>query len=61
MKAHYNLGLACLVGKQRDCALQQYNVLKMSDSSLAESLFSEIFSGKIVNAGVDSKTAAARH
>lgn len=47
--AHFNLGITCLAEQQRDCALQQYNSLKMMDSSMAQSLFSEMFRERVLD------------
>lgn len=46
----YNLGMVCLARKNRDCALSQYNYLKIMGHSLAKSLFRAVFRGKIVDA-----------
>jgi tetratricopeptide (TPR) repeat protein len=56
LNARFSLGLSCLAQRQRDCALEQYNVLKMSDSSLADSLFSQIFRGRILQVSPDQDT-----
>ncbi len=47
--ARFNLGITCYVERRRDCALQQYNYLKIIDSSLADKLFRHLFSGRILD------------
>ena len=46
----YNLGMVCLARKDRDCALSQYNYLKIMGHSLAKPLFRAVFREKIVDA-----------
>ncbi|MDP6772192.1 MAG: tetratricopeptide repeat protein [Anaerolineales bacterium] len=41
--AHYWLGLSCLVLNDRECALEQYKILKELDSELANTLFDCIY------------------
>lgn len=50
IEAHYNLGVTCLSQGRHDCALQQYNQLKILDSPLADKLFSQLFRGRILDA-----------
>ena len=40
--AHYNLGLAYIWSKDRDSALEQYEILKKLDTEKANELFDEI-------------------
>jgi tetratricopeptide (TPR) repeat protein len=40
--ARYNLGLVCLARKKRNCALTQYNYLKIMGHSLAATLFTTL-------------------
>jgi Flp pilus assembly protein TadD len=46
--ALFNLGMVCLARKNRDCALSQYNRLKMTDSPLAKTLFTSLSEGRVV-------------
>ena len=39
--ARFKLGVACLARRNRDCALSEYNRLKMSDDELAKRLFQQ--------------------
>lgn len=48
--AQYNLGLVHLLIKDRDGALEQFNVLKTLDSQTANRLYAEIYRGKVVHA-----------
>lgn len=48
--AKFNLGIVCLARGNRDCALSQYNQLKMMDHSLAKTLFNTIFRNRVVDA-----------
>jgi tetratricopeptide (TPR) repeat protein len=48
--AQFNLGIVCLARRNRDCALSQYNRLKMMDDSLAKTLFTTIFRDRVVDA-----------
>ena len=48
--AHFNLGIVCLARRDRDCALSQYNRLKMINDSFAKTLFSKIFRHRVVDA-----------
>ena len=52
--ARYNLGIVCLARRNRDCALSQYNRLKMMDHSLANTLFTTMFRDRIVDASKDN-------
>ena len=40
--ARFNLGVVCLARQNRDCALTQYNYLKILEHSLAKTLFTSI-------------------
>ena len=51
----FNLALVCLARKDRECALSQYNSLKMLDDSLAGSLFSTIYQNKVVDVSRNNK------
>ena len=46
---HYNLGIVCLLQKNRDCALEQYNYLRMRTDPLATTLFNGIHSDKVID------------
>jgi tetratricopeptide (TPR) repeat protein len=48
--ARFNLGLVCLARRKRDCALTQYNYLKIKGHTLAGSLFTSIFRGRVIDA-----------
>jgi tetratricopeptide (TPR) repeat protein len=48
--AHYNLAVTCLQRRMRNCALEQYDVLKMISPELSSELFANLFSGRVVNA-----------
>jgi tetratricopeptide (TPR) repeat protein len=48
--AHFNLGIVCLARGNRDCALSQYNRLKIMDHPLAKTLFTTLFQDRIVDA-----------
>lgn len=48
--ARFNLAMVCLARRNRDCALSQYNRLKMMDHSAANTLFTTIFGDRIVDA-----------
>jgi Tfp pilus assembly protein PilF len=48
--ARLNLALVCLARRNRDCALSQYNRLKMMDHSLGKTLFTTIFRDRVVDA-----------
>lgn len=47
--SHYNLALTCLALKQRDCALEQYSILKDLNPEFAKQLFNQIYSNRILN------------
>jgi hypothetical protein len=42
--------MVCLARKDRNCALSQYNYLKIMGHSLAKPRFRAVFSGRIVDA-----------
>lgn len=48
--AQFNLGIVCLARSNRDCALSQYNRLKIIDHPLAKTLFTTIFRERVVDA-----------
>ena len=47
---HYNLGMVCVLRKNRNCALSEYNYLRMKGESLANKLFTGIYSDKVIDA-----------
>lgn len=47
--SRYNLGVVCLLRKNRECALTQYNYLKMNGDVLAKRLFTSIHGDKVVD------------
>ena len=47
--AQYDLGMVCLARSNRDCALSQYNRLKIMGHPLAKSLFSSLYRNRVVN------------
>lgn len=47
---HFNLGIVCLQRKNRDCALGEYNFLKMTSDPLAKTLFSTMNGDKLIDA-----------
>ena len=47
---HFNLGVVCLRRKNRDCALTQYNYLKLKGDELAQKLFASIYGDKVIDA-----------
>lgn len=53
--ARFNLGLICLAQRKHDCALAQYNYLKIMGHSLAATLFTAIFRDRVVDASQDEK------
>ncbi len=48
--ARFNLGIVCLVRRHRDCALSQYNHLKIMDHAFAKTLFTTMFRDRVVDA-----------
>lgn len=48
-QTRFNLGITCLIQEKRDCALQQYNFLKMFNPPLADRLFEEIVAGRVLD------------
>lgn len=48
--ARFNLGIVCLARRNRDCALSQYNQLKIMDHPLAKTLFNTLFRDRVVDA-----------
>ena len=48
--ARFNLGIVCLVRRNRDCALSQYNRLKIMGHALAGTLFATLFRDRVVDA-----------
>lgn len=48
--AQFNLGIVCLARRNRDCALSQYNRLKMIDDSFAKTFFTVMFQHRVVDA-----------
>ena len=46
--ARYNLAVVCLQLKRKDCALEQYNVLKTIEPVLSTKLLDQIYSSKVV-------------
>ena len=48
-QTRFNLGMVCLIREKRDCALQQYNFLKMFNPLLAERLFEKIVAGRVLD------------
>ena len=46
--ARYNLALTCLALKQKDCAREQYAILKTTDSALSTQLLDFIYSSKVI-------------
>ena len=48
--AHFNLAVTCIRQNARDCALEQYGVLKSLSPDLSEKLFGNLFGGRTVDA-----------
>jgi tetratricopeptide (TPR) repeat protein len=48
--ARFNLGIVCLARRDRDCALSQYNRLKIMDHAFAKTLFTTMFRDRVVDA-----------
>lgn len=55
LTASFNLGIVCLIRRNRDCALSQYNRLKKMDHPLAKSLFTTLFRDRILDASAHEK------
>lgn len=49
VEAHYNLAIACLTLQLRDCALEQYGILKMMEPSLSNTLYNAIYGDKLLS------------
>jgi tetratricopeptide (TPR) repeat protein len=50
-QTRFNLGIVCLIREKRDCALRQYNFLKMFNPPLADRLFEKIVAGRVLDLG----------
>jgi tetratricopeptide (TPR) repeat protein len=48
--AHFNLAATCLKKKLRECALEQFDILKTISPDLSGELCSNLFSGPVVDA-----------
>jgi tetratricopeptide (TPR) repeat protein len=48
VSARYNLAMTCLALKQKDCAREQYAILKTVDSGLSTQLLDLMYSSKVV-------------
>lgn len=46
--SRYNLAMTCLALKQRDCAREQYSILKTREPVLSTQLLYQIYSGKVL-------------
>jgi predicted Zn-dependent protease len=46
--ARYNLAMTCLAMKQKDCAREQYAILKTSEPELSTQLLDLIYSSKVI-------------
>ena len=46
--ARYNLAMTCLAMKQKDCAREQYAILKTSEPGLSSRLLDQIYSSKVI-------------
>lgn len=46
--ARYNLAMTCLAMKQKDCAREQYAILKTSEPVLSTRLLDQIYSSKVI-------------
>lgn len=53
--ARFNLGIVCLARGNQDCALSQYNRLKIMGHTLGKTLFTTIFRGRVVDASFYNK------
>jgi tetratricopeptide (TPR) repeat protein len=49
-EGRYNLAITCLTQNHRDCAMREYNYLKIANSPLAEVLFEQLFQNRVVDA-----------
>ena len=47
--ARYNLAMTCLALNQRDCAREQYAILKHSEPKLSTQLFDHLYSHKVLS------------
>lgn len=47
--AHMNLALTCLELNQRDCALEQYNILQRLDPTLAKTLSERLYGHRLIS------------
>lgn len=47
---HFNLGAVCLLRKNRDCALSEYNYLRIKNDPRAQALFGSIYSSRVIDA-----------
>ena len=47
----YNLALTCLAMKERDCAREQYAILKTEEPVLSTRLFDQIYSSRVIQLG----------
>lgn len=58
-QTRFNLGMVCLIREKRDCALRQYNFLKMFNPPLADRLFEKIVAGRVLDlrAGHDAENS----
>ncbi len=50
VEAKFNLAIACLTLNQRDCALEQYNRLKIDEPEVSQSLFQILFRNRVIDA-----------
>jgi tetratricopeptide (TPR) repeat protein len=48
-QTRFNLGMVCLIREKRDCALRNYNFLKMFNPPLADRLFEKIVAGRVLD------------
>jgi Tfp pilus assembly protein PilF len=46
--ARYNLAMTCLAMKQKDCAREQYAILKTKEPMLSTQLLDSIYSSKVI-------------
>jgi Tfp pilus assembly protein PilF len=47
--ARFNLAMTCLAMNQRDCAREQYAILKHDEPDLSTKLFQRLYSSKILS------------
>lgn len=50
VEARFNLAIACLTIDQRDCAIEQYNRLKIEEPEVSQSLFRILFRNRVIDA-----------